>query len=181
MKYALTLLVASMLLTFSVNAQTKQWLDAGFRLIPNEKKATYYQIVNKDGAYKVYYTNGKVQQEGKFVSYTDQYINGTVKFYDEKGTFLRSRDYIRGVIKPVPMYTGDVKEPYTYIGMVYQYEQPVVTASGSYDEATRLGMENLAEKCRDMGADAIINMHIELSQLDATPRLTLYGTAVKMK
>ncbi|UPT68543.1 MAG: heavy metal-binding domain-containing protein [Sphingobacteriales bacterium JAD_PAG50586_3] len=180
MKYALTILLASMLLTFSVNAQTKQWLDAGFRVTANEKDASYYQIVNKDGTYKVYYTNGTVQQEGKFISFADQYINGTVKFYDDKGIYLRSRDYVRGLIKPVPMHTGDIKEPYTYIGLVYQYEQPG-TAPTAYDDATRLGMENLAEKCRDLGADAVINTRIELSKLDATPRITLYGTAVKIK
>jgi uncharacterized protein YbjQ (UPF0145 family) len=42
-------------------------------------------------------------------------------------------------------------------------------------------MENLAEKCRDMGADAVVNTHIELSTIDNTTRITLYGTAVKMK
>lgn len=180
MKYALTVFIACILLSLTVNAQTKIWLDANFKQQPNEKDAVYYQVVNKDGAYKVYYTNGTVQQEGRFMSADEQYINGTVKFYNDKGVYLRSRDYVRGLLKPVPMYTGDLKEPYTYIGMVYQYEQ-LGTATTAYDDATRLGLDNIAEKCRDMGADAIVNMHIELSSVDATPRITLYGTAVKMK
>jgi uncharacterized protein YbjQ (UPF0145 family) len=180
MKHALTVLVASMLLSFSVNAQTKQWLDANLRVTPNEKDAVYYQVVNKDGTYKVFQTNGTINQEGKFLSYDEQYTNGTIKFYDSKGNFLKSRDYVHGLVKAIPLYTGDIKEAYSYMGMVYQYEQPG-TGANAYDEATRLGLENLSEKCRDLGADAVVNMHIELSKLDNTPRLTIYGTAVKMK
>lgn len=180
MKYALTLITACLLLTYTVSAQTKIWLDANLKEQPKEKDAVYYQVVNKDGSYKVFQLNGTIKQEGKFISFEEQYTNGTIKFYDDKGNFWKTREYVHGAIKPIPMYTGDIKEPYTYIGMVYQYELPG-TEPTAFDDATRWGMANISEKCRDMGADAIINMHIELSKLDATPRLTLYGTAVKMK
>lgn len=179
MKYALTLVAACLLLSTAVNAQTKQWLDANLKAVPTEKEAVYYQVVNKDGAYKVFQTNGTIKQEGKFLSAENQYTNGPIKFYDDNGKLLMVREFVNGLIKPIPFYTGDIKEPYTYIGMVYQFEQPA--AGTLYDTATRAGLDNLAEKCRDMGADAVINMHIELSKQDDGMRITLYGTAVKMK
>jgi uncharacterized protein YbjQ (UPF0145 family) len=182
MKKLLVLFAACVFATLSLNAQTKQWLDADFKPTSTEKGAPFYQIVNKDGSYKVFQADGILRQEGKFISPTEPYMNGTINFYDEKGAYIKSREYVKGNLKPVALYTGEVKDAYTYIGMVYQYEQPALYGgANAYDSATNAGFANLVEKCRDMGADAVINLRIELSMVDGAARITIYGTAVKLK
>ncbi len=182
MKFFTPFFIAFLLVCTSVNAQTKQWLDENLKIQPTEKGAKYYQLVNKDGSYKVYQANGTIYQEGKYISFENQYANGTLTFYDEKGKFVKKADYVNGLEKPIPFYTGEVKDAYTYVGLVYQYETVMpIAGANSYEAATTAGLAKLADKCRTMGSNGVINLRIEVSTLDdKSLRISLYGTAIKM-
>jgi len=182
MKFYTPFFVAFLLLCTSVNAQTKQWLDENLKIQTAEKGAKYYQLVNKDGSYKVYLVNGTIYQEGKYTSFESQYANGMLTFYDENGKFIKKSEYVNGLEKPIPFYTGDIKQAYTYAGLVYQYEtvMPIAGVDG-YSAATTAGLSKLADKCRAIGSNGVINLRIEITALDDKSfRIALYGTAINM-
>lgn len=158
--------------------------------IQEEKKArrqaVYFRKLEEDGSFKVYTrSDHKLYSSGKYISATDQQLDGELHFYNKREEVYMTKKFDRGVEIRFPITTGDLNEPYDIIGLVSYiatYDDLRLFVPG-FDKVFNRSEFNLVKECQAIGGDAIIGVRYEFTNPNdgQNGQLLMYGTAVKKR